>query len=138
MSSLDEIKVTLASPQSSGQVLAVLHELQQLLRRFTEQGTGGTIDLLSLPFFPGDYQSLKTLLGIGELTIHLNALGPSEIYETAIAGIWWITHRNEAEETIADYIEVTSLPELLKTEASQMHQSAGKLEELIEGFQLDQ
>lgn len=115
----------------SPQLVAIFNELRDLLQTYRREGVAGNIDLRSLPMFPGDYETLKNLLGEGEIMATLNALGPSEIRETAIPGIWWITHRNIEGDTIAEVIEVTSLPELIRTPEEDLVEAVDKLEKLI-------
>ena len=84
--------------------------------------------------FPGDYELLKETLGYGEINVSIDAMGPTEIYETAIPGIWWITHYNNDDENIAEYIEITELPELLKTDPQEIQQAGSRLQQLIDNY----
>ena len=136
MNKLENITVrvepAVAVNSSPSQVLAILSELQTKLKALIEQGTRDTIDLRSLPMFPGDYDILKQTLGTGEVNVKLEAMGPSEIYETAIPGIWWNTHYNNQDENVAEYIEVTTLPELLKSNPLDIAQGNQQLQQLID------
>ena len=62
----------------------------------------------------------------------MDALGPSEIYETRYAGVWVVTHYNESEEMIGRFIEVTEIPEVLKAQKEDVARALqglnGKLE----------
>lgn len=134
MNNIENIAIEIASSQEnaySPQLIAVLNELRDLLQTYRQHGSAGSIDLRSLPMFPGDYETLKSSLGEGEINVMINALGPSEIRETAIPGIWWITHKNTENDTIAEFIEVTSLPELIRTPDEDLVDAVEKLEKLI-------
>jgi len=109
------LSVTLVESDTPSQLIPILNEIQFKLHRLLLEGQCDSIDLRSLPMFPGDYDLLKQHLGQGELRIHLDAMGPSEIYETAISGVWWVTHSNLQQETVADFIEITRLPAILET-----------------------
>jgi hydrogenase-1 operon protein HyaF len=134
MSRLEDIAVEVihdAGAGHTGQLLAILSELHNLLVSLQRKGEAGSIDLRSLPMFPGDYEKLKALLGVGEVTATINTLGKSLVEETSIPGIWWITHYNTEEETIAEFIEVTELPDLLKTQKEDLSIADTRLNELI-------
>lgn len=130
MSKLEQIPVNVIQTSPS-QVAAILNEIDELLTKLVEHNESSAIDLRSLPLFPGDYENLKALLGEGEVSISLDSLGPSEIVETQIPGVWWCTHYNEADEKIAEFIEVTRVPQLLLTDTDELQQSRNKLARLI-------
>jgi hydrogenase-1 operon protein HyaF len=135
MSKLEDIGVTVETfDSSSGQIGAILCELQTRLNTLITRGRGDSIDLRSLPLFPGDYEQLKETLGYGEIHINLDAMGPSEIYETAIAGIWWLTHYNTEDEVVAEYIEIATLPELVKTDPGELPAAEQQLQRLIDNI----
>ena len=122
MSSLDSISVSVQY-QPTSMARAIVNEIDAGLKTLIEQQRSSTIDLRGLPLFPGDAEYLKSLLGIGEINIALDALGPSEIYETAIPGVWWCTHYNEAQEIIAEQIEITTVPALVQTDIMSLQQA---------------
>jgi len=134
MSKLEDINVTVESPASPSQVLAILNELQFKLKALIEQDHNDSIDLRTLPLFPGDYELLKETLGYGEIHVTIEAMGPTEIYETAILGIWWVTHYNSQDENVAEYIEITALPELIKTSEQDIKQAEQQLKQLIDNY----
>ncbi|GAB4507670.1 MAG: hydrogenase expression/formation protein [Sulfuricaulis sp.] len=104
-----------AMAQSHGNALPLLHEIEVLLNDLVTTGKSAGIDLRSLPMLPGDYETLREVLGEGEVSASVNVLGPTLVRETAIHGVWWITHQNADGEVTAEFIEVTYLPEILKT-----------------------
>lgn len=130
MNKLSDIPVSVEH-RAPAQVLAVLNEIDAQLQALADQGTESAIDLRSLPFFPGDNELLRDLLGEGELKATLDSLGPTYIHETRVPGVWWVTHYNEAEEKIAEFIEITRLPALLQTDADSLQHSPTALARLI-------
>lgn len=133
MSKLEEIGVRVETENpSSGQVGAILCELQTRLKTQNAEGLDDSIDLHTLPLFPSDYELLKKTLGYGEIHISIDAIGPTEIYETAISGIWWLTHYNSEDEIIAEYIEITTLPEIVKTDSRELTVAERQLQQLID------
>lgn len=119
MNDLRGIPVVMAdagSPASTnGNAAPVLHEIQSLLKDLVESGKTAAIDLRSLPLLPGDYEKLKEVLGQGEVSATVDAMGPTQVRETAIHGVWWVTHSNSDATVIAEFIEVTTMPEILRT-----------------------
>lgn len=99
----------------SGYTAAILEEIAGLLEQLAQTGEGGTIDLRSLPMFPGDYERLQAALGEGEVSARVEVVGPSEVRETGIAGVWWIVHRSSDGEALTELIEVCRVPAILCT-----------------------
>lgn len=130
MSGLQDIGVRVeegVGAEPSAQVLAIASEIERHLAHLLDTGEPASIDLRSLPMAPGDYQALKALLGEGEVSARLEALGPSEIRETAIPGVWWLVHRNADDEVTADLIEITDCPDILKTQDEELRDAPGRL-----------
>jgi HupH hydrogenase expression protein, C-terminal conserved region len=100
---------------SHGNALPLLHEIEVLLNDLATTGKSASIDLRSLPMLPGDYENLRETLGQGEVSATLDALGPTHVRETAIHGVWWVTHHNSDDTIVAEFIEVTHMPEILRT-----------------------
>lgn len=121
MSGLDDIAVTVvqgdADTAPTGQSEAILREVQDMLEALVKRGETNSIDLRSLPLFPGDYERIQAALGEGEVSATITALGPTTVRETAIPGVWWTIHRNAADEVMTELIEVTLCPEILRTQA---------------------
>lgn len=94
-------------------VVPLLHEVRHALERLLEGGEATTIDLGAIPLAPGEFEKIDAALGTGEVKVVLEAMGPSQIYETQFSGVWRITHHNAANEVVGRYIEVTRIPEIL-------------------------
>jgi hydrogenase-1 operon protein HyaF len=110
---------------------ALLHEIAVLLDSLERTGEGGSVQLNGLPLLPGDYEALREALGEGELNAELQALGPTQFRETALHGVWWVTHRNNAQEIVAESIEVTRCPAILQTPAEDVSESVQRLRERL-------
>jgi hydrogenase-1 operon protein HyaF len=114
MSGLQDIAVKVIGPGGlSGNAEALLHEIATLLAALVTEGRSSSIDLQGLPLTPADREYLRERLGAGEVRALVDALGPSEVRETAYRGVWWVTHRNAADELCAELIEVTPVPQIL-------------------------
>ena len=110
-----------------GNALPILNEIRHALERLLASGETAVIDLGALPMGPQDEVQLLAALGAGEVEATVNAGGPSSVRETAFHGVWLLTHRNEAGETLARFIEVAFVPELLMSQAEDVADSAVEL-----------
>lgn len=116
-------------------VHALLSEIDTQLERLLTNGEEGIIDLKTIPISHDEYQHLMYVLGEGELSATIHALGRSIVRETAIAGVWWIIHYNEDGAVIADMIEVTSMPAIMKSDRGDMQNSLIELRKRIDNEQ---
>lgn len=105
-----------AEPGVSAQ--AILSEIEERALRFVATGEEASIDLRCLKAMPEEREMLETLLGHGEVSAVLDALGYSEIHETAISCVWWVRHRNAADEIAGELIEIAEVPDVLKGDRS--------------------
>ncbi len=101
-------------------VQPILHEVRHALETLLNNGENSIIDLRSIPLAPGEEDTILETLGRGELQAQLDALGLSEICETRYAGVWLISHYNEAGNIVSRFIEITQLPEILKSQREDM------------------
>ena len=119
-------------------VQPILHEIRHALEELLSSGKTSIIDLRTIPLAPGEEEVILNTLGKGEVHARLDVLGPSEIYETRYSGVWLITHFNENDSVVSRFIEITELPDILKSQHEEMSIALQKLvEELsIEDTQL--
>jgi len=96
-------------------LLPLLNEIVGKFRTLISSGQNGIFDLNRSHLTSADVNDLKNILGRGEVDANLNTLGKTNIRETAVPGIWWITHYNEQGSVINECIEITTCPDLLKT-----------------------
>ena len=101
---------------SVGNIRALLAEIAARLEKLEDDGETGMIDLNSLPLAPGEYEQLRQALGQGEVSARIEAIGASEIIETRYPGVWWVTHYNVEGDIVADTLEITAIPEIIKSQ----------------------
>lgn len=121
----------------TGNLLPILHEIRHALARWLETGENHIIDLGSIPMAPGEESGLLDTLGRGEVQAELDALGRSEVYETAIAGVWLVTHRNTDDALIGRFIEICKVPDILQSQAEDARQALIALDELLANTEAD-
>jgi hypothetical protein len=130
MSGLSGIPVaveTIIGEELSGNVIALLHEVATLQAHFLDKGEIGQIDLRTLPLSEGEFKALDSALGHGEVSCHIDAAGKSEITETLLPGVWRIRHYNINDDLIAELIEVSDIPEILKAGVKEMEEGMNTL-----------
>ena len=115
-------------------VKPILHEIRHALQKFLDNGETSIIDLRSIPLAPGEEESIIKTLGRGEVQARLDVLGPSDIYETQYTGVWLVTHYNDSDSIVSRFIEVTEIPDVLK---SQREDVAHALDALVTELETD-
>ena len=105
----------------------LLHEIRHALQELVDNGKTGIIDLRSIPLAPGEEDKIVATLGQGEVQARIDALGPSEINETRYAGVWLVTHYNDDGDIIGRFIEITAMPEILRSQSEDIRQACIRL-----------
>ena len=114
MQHLSDIKIAVDNPSlETGNLPGILSEIEQALEELLNSKQVHRIDLRAMPWSAGEEHKLEQMLGRGEVTIELNALGKSIFQETRYSGVWLISHYNEAEELIGKIIEISFLPDMV-------------------------
>ncbi len=129
--SLSDIPVVLEGGDTAN-LPPVLHEIRYALRRLERSGQPTVIDLLGMPFGPGELDRLMDLLGEGEVKATVETLGASRVYETRFRGVWVVDHGNADGNRMAYQIEVTPVPDILHTQPEDLADAAAELEMLLE------
>lgn len=136
MNRLSDISVCIertASPSDNLSIAThVLREIKGLLSRFLDTGTTGAIDLRALPHMePATYRYLRQALMTGEVTALVDADIKVEVSETQYPGVWWLTHRKGDDAIVTEIIEITLIPDILKTHVAEMRASLRRLERAL-------
>jgi hydrogenase-1 operon protein HyaF len=105
----------------------ILFEVRHALEELLDSGETSIIDLRSIPLAPGEEETIINTLGRGEVHARLDALGRSEIYETRYAGIWLVSHYNDDDALVSRFIEITKLPDILKSQREDMTSALNEL-----------
>lgn len=114
--------------------LAVLGEIEKVLGDYHAFGHAGAIDLRWLPLFPGDLERLREILGTGEVSAKIAALGASTVQETSIQCVWWVTHGGTDDAMIGHWIEITEVPSLLRSDRAAIPYALQELRERAMSF----
>lgn len=131
--SIEQIPVRVLAPDSglSGNAWPLMMEIAEMVRTLVDSGETAAIDLSALPLTPADKEWLKERLGSGQIHVTLEAEGQSSLDETACPGVWWVTHRDTRDRVMAEFIEVTLVPDLVKAHPDDIKIGLGYLEGVI-------
>ena len=119
-------------PVHTGNVPPLLAEIGHALDRLLTEGTPTTIDLRGLPMTPDDTRALSAALGDGEVTATLRGDGDTTLAETAMPGVWRITHRAPDGAVLAELIEIAPVPALLSADPSDMARGRARLARFLD------
>lgn len=130
--SLKDIPVRIAAGPDSGNgadsgtgmALALLREIADHLNTVAAGGERQVVGLGSLPLTEADRALLSEKLGRGEVEATVSALGPTEVYETAFAGVWWVKYMNDGGIVVAEQIEIGRVPVILESDPADIRDSA--------------
>ena len=135
MTKLNEIPVHVEFPGESMSMLSpILHEIVTMHKTLISSGQSNSLDLHHEPLTLDDIAALKDLLGQGEVDANLNALGSTNIRETSISGVWWLTHFNQEGNIIGEFVEITTCPEMLKTFPVELEPALVRLQDKVSQF----
>jgi len=100
-------------------VVSLLQEIAVRLDRLVREDESEAIDLRALPIMTDeDLQQLRDLLGAGEVTATVHAMGATELEETAFPGVWWVTYFGADGDVVAERIEVAWIPDIAVAQAA--------------------
>ena len=139
MSRLSEIPVAVEGAADAGRGLgggtvAVLYEIAALLERLQLHGETGAVDLATMPMIPADYERLRSALGEGEVQVDVRSEGTARVRETGVHGVWWVEQRDASDRLLAEFLEITTVPEILRSHPADI---AAGLERLRSQLQRD-
>ena len=117
----------------TGNVEPLLHEIRHALDRLSRGEDGSIIDLQSMPLAPGEEKRIEEALGQGEVSITIDALGPSTVQETTYPGVWLVTHRNTENEVVARLVEITKIPALVMAQDEDIRAGLARLDQHLSG-----
>jgi hydrogenase-1 operon protein HyaF len=103
---------------TTGNALPILHEIRHALHRLVEEGREAIIDLRAIPLAPGEEDRILEFLGNGEVHAQFESLGRSEVRESAYGGCWIVTHYDVGGAIKARFIEVTAIPDILRSQTT--------------------
>lgn len=115
----------------TGMARALMREISDHLARLAADGVESAIDLSSMPMNAADLKELGTLLGRGEVEVVIDTVGRSEIRETGYTGVWWATHFGDDGAKLTERIEITAVPDMIKSHPEDIRNAHHRLREFL-------
>ncbi len=116
----------------TGNLPPLLHQIRHALQRLLERGETTTIDLRRMPLSAAERERLRRFLGRGEVSVRLEALGESDILESAFPGVWLVTHRDVQGGVMGEFIEIATVPGLLAAGPDDLKDAVGAIQAALE------
>ena len=107
---------SLPNPSQGENAHALLHEIVACLQLLLREGQPSRIDLDAIPLGEEDLALLQDNLGEGPIQAEVvdEETGVVRVIETGIAGVWWLQQLDEDDAVIGQYLEINSIPELMR------------------------
>lgn len=116
----------------AARVLGLFAQIQHALERFAATAEPASFDLRSLPLTRSEEAYIEQLLGRGEVSCQLRALGESEVWETELAGVWLVVHRDPAGRVLAKLIEICTFPALLAAQPDDVREAVPRMQQRVQ------
>ncbi len=100
---------------SREKISMILQQLVEMVKELKQQEEPSHIDLLQLPLSTDELLKLWEILGEGEIHAEVEHLGISRIYSTSVPAVWRVTHFDDNDEVLSDFLEVSYCPEIMIT-----------------------
>jgi hydrogenase-1 operon protein HyaF len=130
------LAVKLASPAlpvtPTVRATSLLHQVATLLQNHLETGEAGSIDIGRTPLSPAERRRLEEVLGFGEVEARIESKGLTVVREAGVPGVWWLDYHDGSGAAIARFIEITEVPEMLRTSAYDMKRGLTRLKGKLE------
>lgn len=119
--------IPVAVELASGNVAPLLHEIGHALERLVGLGEPSILDLRGVPLAPGEEGRILEFLGTGEVHAELEAGGRSTVNESRFPGVWVVTHHDPAGEIVGRLIEITFVPDIIRSHAEEVRDSRERI-----------
>lgn len=107
--------------------LALLGEIEAKLEALAKDGEESSLDLCWLRGMPADLALLRDTLGQGEVSATISTIGSSQVQETAVPCVWWISHHDHDGSRLGEFIEIAECPDLLRSDRLSIPQGLANL-----------
>ncbi len=115
----------------------LLIELAEKSQAWEKGDDHHVINLTLLPLSTEDLNFLGERLGVGPITILSRGYGNCRIGSTAKKNIWWVKYFNSEDKLILNTIEVIDIPEVASAAPEDLADSAKRLKEVLEIYNID-
>ncbi|MFL5288777.1 MAG: hydrogenase expression/formation C-terminal domain-containing protein [Rhodopila sp.] len=121
-------------PEGAMNVMPVLAEIRDRVRRRQPGDAAHTISLSLLPMTPQDIEFLQESLGTGPVRIVSKGYGSCRIQATAIHGVWSVQFFNTMDTILLDTLEIGHVPIVACAAEEDFRDSAVRLREIEDAY----
>ena len=121
-------------PEGAMNVMPVLAEIRDRVRRRQPGDAPHTISLSLLPMTPEDIAFLQGSLGSGPVQIVSHGYGSCRIQATAIHGVWSVQFFNTMDTILLDTVEICDVPIVACAAEEDFRDSAVRLREIEDAY----
>jgi hydrogenase-1 operon protein HyaF len=122
------------APDGAMNVMPVLAEIRDRVRRRQPGDAAHTISLSLLPMTPEDIAFLQESLGTGPVRIVSHGYGSCRIQATAVHGVWSVQFFNTMDTILLDTVEVGDVPIVACAAEEDFRDSAVRLREIEDAY----
>jgi hydrogenase-1 operon protein HyaF len=123
-----------APPEGAMNVMPVLAEIRDRVRRRQPDDAAHTISLSLLPMTPPDIAFLQQTLGAGPVRIVSKGYGSCRIQATAVFGVWSVQFFNTMDTILLDTLEIGDVPVVACAAEEDFRDSAVRLREIEDAY----
>ncbi|MEN3039611.1 MAG: hydrogenase expression/formation C-terminal domain-containing protein [Candidatus Kryptonium sp.] len=109
----------------------LLNEIKHALIELKDKGVTKTINLSNFPLSYEEASFLDETLGRGKIKIIYEGPELTVWQESKFAGVWWGEYRNSNGKVILRTIEITSYPELAKSQIEDIEDAIKDLDQIL-------
>jgi len=99
---------------------ALLSQIAEAVDVYIHHYIPEIIDIGALGLSAPERAILDQALGKGEISVEITVAGGSQIEETQFAGVWRVRHYGEGGALQTEWIEITDVPEIIKSDVADM------------------
>jgi hydrogenase-1 operon protein HyaF len=121
-------------PSGAMNVMPVLAEIRDRVRRRRPDDPAHTISLTLLPMTPDDVAFLQATLGQGPVRITSRGYGTCRVQATATHGVWSVQFFNTMDTILLDTVEISDVPIVACAAEEDFRDSAERLREIEEAY----
>lgn len=125
------------APDDVTNALPLLVELESYCTQYQDDGQPQVINLSLLPLEDADLVFLDQQLGRGAVEILSRAYGKCQISATLVPNVWWVRFYNSMSVLILNTLEVVDVPQVACAAPEDLHDSARRLDEILEPYWSD-
>lgn len=113
-------------------IKAVVNEIGTALENLHKSGQGRTLFTNRMGLTNEEQETLRDLLGRGDITIKLNNTAePAEWQESGISGVWYGVFYDQGGNSLLETLEISFFPEVAASQPEDLVEGIDKLKKRV-------